>query len=68
MINKCAICWEKTLVFVWSTSRVIDKEKLAKLDQFKNVVNLERLAYPICWHCIQKYNLIISTKEEQNEA
>jgi len=68
MINRCAICGQNTLVFIWSTSRVIDKDKLGQLDQFKNVINLERLGYPICWACVGKYNLIIGTKEAEDEA
>jgi len=67
-VNHCKNCWQKTIVFIWSTSRVIDKEKLGQLDQFKNVINLERLGYPICWACIRKHNLIIGTEEAENEA
>ncbi len=67
-VNHCSICWQKTIVFIWSTSRVIDKEKLEKIEQFKNVVNLERLGYPICWACIKEHTLIVSTKEEEDES
>lgn len=68
MINRCQICQQKTIVFVWSTSRVIDKEKLAVMEQFKSIVNLERIGFPICWACIRKHHLIIKTKEEKNET
>jgi len=68
MINKCKICGEKTIVFLWSTSRNIDKEKLKELSQFQEVPNLDRIAYPICWACIGEHNLIISTKEDENDA
>lgn len=68
MINKCGICGQNTLVFVWSTSRAIDKEKLRELEQFKHIPNLERQALPICWACIKEHTLIISTKEEKNGA
>lgn len=62
-VNHCKICWQKTIIFIWSTSRVIDKEKLGRMEQFKNVANLERLAYPICLACIKEHNL----KEAKNE-
>jgi len=68
MVNKCLICRNNTLVFIWSTSRVIDKEKLGQIEQFKNISHLERIAHPICWACIRKYNLIIGTKEEEDET
>ena len=64
MVNKCEICRQNTLVFIWSTSRAIDKEKLKEIEQFKSVVNLERLGFPLCWHCIAEHHLIVSTKEE----
>lgn len=64
MINKCQICKQKTLVFIWSTSRVIDKDKLAQLDQFKAVVNLERLAFPICVACVKEHKLVVEVKDE----
>lgn len=64
MVNKCHICWHNTLIFIWSTSRVVDKKKLAEIDQFKSIVNLARLGFPICWACIKERNLIIGTKEE----
>jgi len=56
-VNHCQICWQKTIIFIWSTSRVIDKEKLRQIEQFKNVVNLERNGYPICLACIKELNL-----------
>lgn len=67
MVNKCLICRNNTLVFIWSTSKVIDKEKLEQIEQFKNVVNLERIAHPICLVCAKEYNLIanIDKKEEK---
>lgn len=70
MLNKCQICKQNTMAFIWSTSKVIDKEKLGQIEQFKNVVNLERIAHPICWACIKEHNLIISTntKEEKYAA
>jgi len=58
MINKCSICWQKTLIFIWSTSRAIDKEKLGQIEQFKDVVNLERLAFPICKACVKEHELL----------
>jgi len=56
-VNHCQICWQKTIIFIWSTSRVIDKEKLGKLEQFKSVVNLERIAHPICLACVKEHDL-----------
>ncbi len=67
-VNHCKICGQKTLIFIWSTSRVIDKEKLAKLDAFKYVINLDRLASPVCWACAKENTLIVSTEEVKNEA
>ena len=64
MLNRCQICQQKTLIFVWSTSRAIDKDKLTELDQFKTVVDVNQQAFPICWACIKKYNLIVGVKDE----
>lgn len=67
MLNKCKICGQKTLVFIWSTSRAIDKEKLEQINQFKGVPSLNRLAYPICCACIKEHTLIVSSKEVEDE-
>jgi len=53
-VNHCKICWQKTLFFVWSTSRAIDKDRLKDIDSFKSVANLERLGYPVCCACVKK--------------
>ena len=63
MVNRCKICLQKTLIFIWSTSRVIDKDKLEEIDQFKNMGNLNRIAYPICLACVKEHDLLKEAKE-----
>ncbi len=63
-VNRCKLCGAKTISFIWSTSRNIDQERLKKITQ----ETPRHLAYPICWACIRKHNLIISTKEDKNDA
>jgi len=58
MVNKCQICQQKTIVFIWSTSRIIDKDKLLEMNQFKTIGNLNRIAYPICLACVKEHNLL----------
>lgn len=58
MTDKCKICGSNILIFIWSTSRAIDKEKLGQIEQFKDVVNLERLAFPICKACVKEHELL----------
>ena len=65
MVNRCYICWHDTLVFIWSTSRVIDKEKLNKMEQFKSIPNTERIGFPICVGCAKKNKLKEAKYEPQ---
>lgn len=68
MVNRCQICKRQALIFIWSTSKVIDKDKLGEIDQFKNIGNLNRIAHPICWACTKEHNLIISVREAKENG
>ena len=54
-VNHCSLCWQKTVFFIWSTSRSIDQERLRKITR----KTPEHMAYPICLGCIKENKLLI---------
>jgi len=60
--HKCKVCGEDALFFIWSTSRVIDKDKIGLMEQFDSIMDLERIGVPICVACVKKYKLLEAKK------
>ena len=53
-IDKCELCLQKTIFFIWSTSQRIDKDILSKIKEFRHSIYLERIGHPICCACVKK--------------
>lgn len=72
--NVCFLCKQKTLFFIWSSSKNINIKQIMKLDRFKELVRetqrnkqtsnwtsqetIWRRGQVVCGACIKKYKLL----------
>ena len=63
--QKCMVCNEKALFYIWSTSRVFNRKKFLELYESNkgNISKLDRNilingSFIVCQHCCHKHNLI----------
>lgn len=57
MAKECFICKNKTIFYVWSTSRRFPKEKLIKYKDCKTKLEKARIAIegqPVCFGCLEE--------------
>jgi len=60
MPDPCILCNEKSLFFIWTTSRVLDTERLFKIREFarENKKRILTEGAVVCQSCAHKHNLI----------
>jgi len=65
MARDCYICGERTIFYVWTTSRYFPKRELIKLKGLKTKYEQSKIStegFPICMRCYNKLKKIKASK------
>jgi len=57
MAQKCFVCDDKTIFYVWSTGRNFPWEQLVKIKgirEKRTIRNIKNHGFPVCFDCLEK--------------